>query len=42
MANRVHGCLSKFCGWLCERDIIAASPMVGVKPPIGRTCAIAC
>jgi integrase len=33
MANRTHGVLSKFFGWLCERDVIAASPMVGVKRP---------
>jgi integrase len=33
MANRVHSYVSKFCSWLCERDVIAASPMVGVKPP---------
>jgi integrase len=33
MANRVKAVLSKFFGWLCERDIIAASPCVGVKLP---------
>jgi integrase len=33
LANRTRGTLSKFFGWLCERDIIAASPCVGVKPP---------
>jgi integrase len=32
-ANRVKAVLSKFFGWLCERDVIAASPCVGVKPP---------
>jgi integrase len=33
LANRVKAVLSKFFGWLCERDVIAASPCVGVKPP---------
>jgi integrase len=33
MANRVHGGLTSFFGWLCARDIIAASPMVGLSPP---------
>jgi integrase len=33
LANRTRATLSRFFGWLCERDIIAASPMVGVKPP---------
>jgi integrase len=33
LANRVKGVLSKFFGWLCERDVIAASPCVGVKSP---------
>jgi len=32
-ANRMKAILSKFFGWLCERDVIAASPCVGVKPP---------
>ena len=32
-ANRMKAVLSKFFGWLCERDVIAASPCVGVKPP---------
>jgi integrase len=32
-ANRVRAVLSKFFGWLCERDVIAASPCVGVKAP---------
>jgi integrase len=31
MANRVRGVLSKFFGWLAERDVIAASPMIGVR-----------
>src|SRR5262249_49314287 len=33
LANRTRATLSRFFGWLCERDIIAASPCVGVKPP---------
>jgi integrase len=33
MANRVHAHLSKFFNWLCERDVIAASPCAGVKRP---------
>jgi integrase len=33
LANRIKAVLSKFFGWLCERDVIAASPCVGVKPP---------
>jgi integrase len=33
LANRTRAVLSRFFGWLCERDIIAASPCVGVKPP---------
>jgi integrase len=33
LANKTRGVLSRFFGWLCERDIIAASPVVGVKPP---------
>jgi integrase len=33
MANRALGHLSKFFNWLCEQDIIAASPCAGVKPP---------
>jgi integrase len=33
MANRVHGGLTSFFGWLYSRDIIAASPMVGLSPP---------
>src|SRR5262249_9803187 len=33
MANRAHAHVRRFFGWLCERDIIAASPCVGVKPP---------
>jgi integrase len=37
MANRTRAVLSRFFGWLCERDIIAASPCVGVKPPSAET-----
>ena len=33
MANRSLGHLSKFFNWLCERDVIVASPCAGVKPP---------
>jgi integrase len=33
MANRALAHLSKFFNWLCEQDIIAASPCAGVKPP---------
>src|SRR5262245_34248420 len=37
LANRTRAVLSRFFGWLCERDIIAASPCVGVKPPSAET-----
>jgi integrase len=37
MANRVHAHLSKFFNWLCERDVIAASPCAGVKRPSAET-----
>jgi integrase len=33
MANRAFAHVRHFFGWLCERDIITASPCVGVKPP---------
>src|SRR5262249_14224329 len=33
MANRTLGWLSKFFNWLCERDVIEASPAHGVKRP---------
>jgi integrase len=33
MANRALAHLSKFFNWLCEQDVIAASPCAGVKPP---------
>lgn len=32
-ANRVRAHLSKFFGWLAERDVIDASPVGGVKAP---------
>lgn len=32
MANRVRAHLSKFFSWLADRDIIDASPVLGVKP----------
>lgn len=31
-ANRVRAYLSKFFGWCIDRDILAASPVIGVKP----------
>jgi integrase len=37
MANRALAHVSKFFNWLCEQDIIAASPSVGVKPPASET-----
>jgi integrase len=33
MANRTLGVLSKLFNWLCERDVIVASPCAGVKRP---------
>jgi integrase len=33
MANRALAHLSKFFNWLCEQDVIVASPCAGVKPP---------
>ena len=33
MANRALAHLSRFFNWLCEQDIVAASPCAGVKPP---------
>jgi integrase len=32
-ANRVHSYTRRFFSWLCERDVIDASPCTGVKPP---------
>jgi len=37
LANKTRGVLSRFFSWLCERDIIAASPVVGVNPPAKET-----
>jgi integrase len=33
MANRALSHLSKFFNWLCEQDVIVASPCASVKPP---------
>ena len=33
MANRAHAHMRKFFNWLCERDVIAASPCAGVRAP---------
>src|SRR5262249_61272998 len=33
MANRVHSGLHRFFRWLCERDVVLASPMAGVPRP---------
>src|SRR5262249_13717084 len=38
MSNRVFAWLSKFFTWLCERDVIEASPAHGVRRP-GREMA---
>jgi integrase len=32
-ANRTLATLSRFFGWCCERDVLVASPAVGVKRP---------
>ena len=37
MANRTHGVISKLFNWLCERDVIVASPCAGVKRPSEET-----
>jgi integrase len=37
LANRALAHLSKFFNWLCERDVIKASPCAGVKPPAKET-----
>jgi integrase len=37
LANRALAHLSKFFNWLCEQDIIAASPCGGVKLPAKET-----
>lgn len=36
-ANRVRAHLSKFFGWCAERDILDASPMIGIKAPAKET-----
>src|SRR5262249_928571 len=33
MANRALAHLSKFFNWLCEQDVLKASPCAGVRPP---------
>ena len=33
MANRAHAALSRFSKWLCQRDVIVASPCIGVPLP---------
>jgi integrase len=37
MANRAHAHIRRFFSWLCEQDVIASSPCVGVKPPAKET-----
>jgi hypothetical protein len=37
LANRTRAALSKFFNWLAARDVIAASPAVGVEPPHNET-----
>jgi integrase len=37
MANRTHAALSRFFRWLCERDVIVASPCIGVPLPSKET-----
>jgi integrase len=32
-ANRTHAAVGKFFKWLCQRDVIAASPCIGVDRP---------
>jgi len=32
-ANRTHAVVGKFFKWLCQRDVIAASPCIGVDRP---------
>jgi integrase len=36
-ANRVRAYLGKFFNWCVERDVIAATPMIGVKAPAKET-----
>ncbi len=37
MANRIRAYLSKFFGWAVDRDIIAASPAIGLKVSVKET-----
>jgi hypothetical protein len=37
MANRVKAALSKFFAWLATRDVIAASPCIGIPSPSAET-----
>jgi integrase len=37
LANRTLAILSRFFGWLCERDMLPASPVHGVKRPSQET-----
>jgi integrase len=37
MANRTHAALSRFFRWLCERDILTASPCISVPLPSKET-----
>jgi integrase len=37
MANRVRAALSRFFRWLADRDVIAASPCVGIAAPTRET-----
>jgi integrase len=37
LANRTLAILSRFFGWLCERDVLPASPVHGVKRPSQET-----
>jgi integrase len=37
LANRTLAILSRFFGWLCERDVLSASPVHGVKRPSEET-----
>jgi integrase len=36
-ANRAHAVLSKFFKWLCQRDVLEASPCTGVEKPSKET-----
>jgi site-specific recombinase XerD len=41
-ANRVLAAVRKMFAWAASRDMIGASPCVGVKPPASETAAIGC